>query len=221
MKTLLIPVVALALILSGCKASSSTAGDDGKASKNEKKDAQFEQMVALIEGGEFAYKVQSANPSGGRTIQITSSYTLEVKDGGYGDSDGFANGVIVDPGGIAASDGSSYTVTGSSSGCFIATAAFGSKFENHVQLLRRFRDLYLMPYKIGRIFVNAYYRCSPPVAKFITDHNILRALVRWSLIPLIGLSWILLHLGAVPTLLFLILTSSSLFFYYRKTRAGS
>ena len=152
------------------------------------------------------------------------SVTLEVKDGGYGDSDGLVNGVIVDPGGIAASGGSSYTVTGSSSGggsgCFIATAAFGSKFEKHVRLLRRFRDLYLMPFKIGRVFVNAYYRYSPPVAKFIADHDILRTMVRWSLIPLIGLSWILLHLGAVPTLLFLILTSSGSFFYSRKIRAG-
>jgi len=72
MKTLLIPVVALALILNGCKASSSAA-----------RDAQFEQMVALIDGGEFAYTVQSANPTGGKTIQITSSYTLEAKDGVY------------------------------------------------------------------------------------------------------------------------------------------
>ena len=83
MKTLLIPVVALALILSGCKASSSTAGDDGKTSKNEKKEEQYEQMVALIDGGEFAYTVQSANPTGGKTVQITSSYTMEVKDGIY------------------------------------------------------------------------------------------------------------------------------------------
>jgi len=149
------------------------------------------------------------------------SVTLEVKDGGYGDSDGLANGVIVDPGGIDASGGSSYTVSGGSSGCFIATAAFGSKFEKHVRLLRRFRDLYLMPFKIGRVFVNAYYRYSPPVADFIADHDTLRAMVRWSLIPLIGLSWMLLHLGAVPTFLFLILISSSSFFYYRKIRVGS
>ena len=72
MKTILIPVVVLALILSSCKASSSTA-----------KDARFEQITALIEGGEFAYTVQSANPMGGKTIQITSSYTLEAKDGIY------------------------------------------------------------------------------------------------------------------------------------------
>ena len=83
MKTLLIPVVALALILSSCKASSSTAGDDGKLSKNEKEDAQYEQIVALIDGGEFAYTVQSANPTGGKTVQITSSYSMEAKGGIY------------------------------------------------------------------------------------------------------------------------------------------
>ena len=155
------------------------------------------------------------------------SVTLEVKDGGYGDSDGAANGVIVDPGGIAAaaSGDSSYAVTGSSSGggsgCFMATAAFGSKFEKHVQLLRRFRDLYLMPFKIGRAFVKSYYKYSPPVAEVIADHDILRAIVRWSLIPLIALSWMLLHMGTAPTLSFLILISSSLFFYFRKIRLKS
>jgi hypothetical protein len=150
------------------------------------------------------------------------SVTLEVKDGGYGDSDGLANGVIVDPGGIAAaaSGGDSYSVSGNS-GCFIATAAFGSKFEKHVRLLRRFRDLYLMPFKIGRIFINAYYTYSPPLADFIAEHDTLRLMVRWSLIPLIGLSWMLLHLGTVPTLLFLILISYSSFFYYRKIRGRS
>jgi chitinase len=58
------------------------------------------------------------------------SVTLELKDGGYGDSDGLANGVIVDPGGIA-SGGSESTYTDSSvstgnsgggGGCFITTA---------------------------------------------------------------------------------------------------
>jgi hypothetical protein len=150
------------------------------------------------------------------------SVTLELKDGGYGDSDGLANGIIVDPGGIAAAGGSSYAVTGSSSsggsGCFIATAAFGSKFEKHVQLLRRFRDLYLMPFSIGRAFVNTYYRYSPPVAEFIVDHDILRSIVRWSLMPLIGFSWMLLHIGVAPILIFLSLIMTTGYFYYRKIR---
>jgi hypothetical protein len=94
-------------------------------------------------------------------------------------------------------------------GCFIATAAFGSKFEKQVQLLRRFRDLYLMPHTIGRVFVRVYYRYSPPIADFIADHNTLRIVVRWSLVPLIGLSWILLHFGVAPTLLLLLLLMGS------------
>ena len=57
------------------------------------------------------------------------SITLEVKDGGFGDSDGSANGVIVDPGGIS-SGGSTYTggsestgvsFGGGGGGCFIAS----------------------------------------------------------------------------------------------------
>ena len=154
----------------------------------------------------------------------SQSVTLELKDGSYGDSDGIANGVIVDPGGIASAESTSGgTVTssggsGGGGGCFIATAAFGSKFEKHVQLLRRFRDLYLMPHKIGRAFVNAYYTYSPPMSDFIAKHDTLRMMVRWSLLPLISLSWMLLHLGVVSTLLLLVLISSTTWVCYRKIR---
>jgi len=145
------------------------------------------------------------------------SITLEVKDGGFGDSDGVANGIIVDPGGIASDLSSSYSSLGSNiMGCFIATAAFGSKFEKHVQLLRRFRDFYLMPNRIGRTFVKAYYKYSPPMADFIAKHDVLRTMVRWGLAPLIAVSWMLLHFGAAPTLLLLGLMFSGMFIGYRK-----
>ncbi len=103
-------------------------------------------------------------------------------------------------------------------GCFIATAAFGSKFEKHVQLLRRFRDLYLMPHNIGRAFVRVYYRYSPPIANFIAGHDTLRMMVRWGLSPLIGLSWMLLHLGVVPTLLLIVLMGSAVCKSYEKIK---
>jgi hypothetical protein len=53
------------------------------------------------------------------------SVTVELKDGGHGDSDGVANGIIVDPGGVvgAATTGGAESGGG---GCFIATAAFRS-----------------------------------------------------------------------------------------------
>jgi len=75
-----------------------------------------------------------------------------------------------------------------------------------------------MPYKIGRAFVNVYYRYSPPMADFIAGHDTLRIMVRWSLLPLVGLSWMLIHFGIVFTLLLLFLMSSSLVFCFRKKK---
>lgn len=53
------------------------------------------------------------------------SVIVEVKDGGYGDADGVANGIIIDPAGLSTSvDGSSSTATaggGGGGGCFIAS----------------------------------------------------------------------------------------------------
>jgi hypothetical protein len=58
------------------------------------------------------------------------SVTLELQDGGYGDSDGIANGIVVDPGGvvaIASGDSASPSSSGGSGGgggaCFVAAAA--------------------------------------------------------------------------------------------------
>jgi len=54
------------------------------------------------------------------------SVIVELEDGGHGDSDGVANGVIVDPSGIVAAG--TGVDSGAGGGCFIATA-FGSDDE--------------------------------------------------------------------------------------------
>lgn len=71
------------------------------------------------------------------------------------------------------------------SGCFIATAAYGSPLEPHVQSLRQFRDRYLVRSAAGRAFIRLYYRYSPPVADFIATRPILRGSVRLLLAPLV------------------------------------
>ncbi|MFH2121955.1 MAG: delta-60 repeat domain-containing protein [Pseudomonadota bacterium] len=79
--------------------------------------------------------------------------------------------------------------------CFIATAAYGSLLDPHVQSLRFFRDKYLVTHETGRMFVRFYYRYSPPIAALIADQPALRLLVRFLLFPVFLCSYIALHLG--------------------------
>jgi hypothetical protein len=74
---------------------------------------------------------------------------------------------------------------GSKSGCFIATAAYGSYLHPKVAELRAFRDNYLLTNAPGRLFVAFYYRVSPPLADLIARHSLLRGATRLLLAPVI------------------------------------
>ncbi len=69
--------------------------------------------------------------------------------------------------------------------CFIATAAYGSFLHPHVTELRAFRDHYLLTHPAGRLFVERYYEYSPALAAYIAQHDILRAITRLILAPIV------------------------------------
>lgn len=69
--------------------------------------------------------------------------------------------------------------------CFVASAVYGSD-SPETNLLRRFRDRWLRPYRAGRWLVAAYYRHSPGWCRLVQDRPRVRALVRIILRPLLG-----------------------------------
>jgi hypothetical protein len=75
-----------------------------------------------------------------------------------------------------------------SSGCFITTATFDTPMAGQIQVLRDFRDEYLMTNPVGEALVNLYYSVSPPIAEFIADHPGLKSVVRAGLSPVVVMS---------------------------------
>lgn len=93
------------------------------------------------------------------------------------------------------------SATAASSGCFIATAAYGSLLHPHVKVLRQFRDHYLLNSETGQRFVQLYYTYSPPLADFIAGNQILRGTVQLALLPLVGMGYLFLNFGPFVALI--------------------
>ena len=115
--------------------------------------------------------------AGGRYLYRVRTYSSSLGDSAY------SNEILAQMAGSSSGTGG-----GGSSGCFIATAAFGSPLAPQVDTLRTFRDRVLLTNPPGRLFVALYYRTSPPLADFIAGHDLLRAGVRTLLRPLIWLA---------------------------------
>jgi len=64
------------------------------------------------------------------------------------------------------------------SNCFVATAAFGTKWADEINILRDWRDERLQHNKFGRIFINFYYKVGPFLAKFVRRSSLLKNSVR-------------------------------------------
>ena len=73
------------------------------------------------------------------------------------------------------------------SGCFIATAAYGTPLASEIDVLRRWRDQSLSNFMGGRSFISTYYRFSPKIASLIEKSIFLKKVTRIILKPLVAL----------------------------------
>jgi hypothetical protein len=93
----------------------------------------------------------------------------------------------------------SYSVTAgfSTTGlCVVTTAAYGTPMAEEIQLLREFRDRYLLTNLLGKSVTDLYYRVSPPMARLISEHPSLKPIVRAGLWPAITLAKIAMGIAA-------------------------
>lgn len=106
--------------------------------------------------------------------------------------------------------------------CVISAGAQGTPLEPHVNVLRDFRDDFLLSNTVGKSFTDFYYTYSPPLAGIVSRHDSLRGMVCLSLLPVIGVSWVALKLGRVlamaPILLLVTMISAPAIVLFRRTR---
>jgi len=111
-------------------------------------------------------------------------------------------------------------VAGGNSGgggpCFIATAAYGTPMAEEIDILRQFRDQYLLTNAIGTAFVDLYYNMSPPLANWIAHHPLFAFLTRCLLTPIVWMSKLAIYYPMVFHLLFFISGTGAILYYRKK-----
>jgi hypothetical protein len=65
-----------------------------------------------------------------------------------------------------------------SSGCYIATMAYGSYEHPQVLILREYRDHKLSRSTLGRAFIKSYYAASPYFVVALKNHHRINKLIR-------------------------------------------
>jgi len=83
--------------------------------------------------------------------------------------------------------------------CTWSAATSNSPLYAHLNILRDFRDKYMLPNEFGRKLVRLYYKYSPYIANIILKHKVLKVAVRTKLIPLIAFSYSMVHFGPIMT----------------------
>ncbi len=152
-------------------------------------------VVSIVDGSEYLlaegmhYTITSITPGVSANLTILSSTYLATKLRMFGEQ-------LVLTIGFDVGRDATLTITVPPV-CFIATAAYGTPMAEEIQILREFRDEYLLTNSLGQALVGVYYRISPPVAEFIVEHPNLKPVVRAGLLPAVAMSAVVVNTNPV------------------------
>jgi hypothetical protein len=165
-----------------------------------------------ISGANFSNFILQNDRCSGTTLPPSQSCTVQVvfSPSSTGSKDALLSIPSNDPDTPTATvplngSGSSSVIivgSGSSGGfCFVSFSAAGSWLENYLDMLRKFRDAFLLTCTPGKALVAFYYRHSPPLVCFMANHAFLRGVARIGLVPVVGISWFILYTSPLEKLL--------------------
>jgi hypothetical protein len=167
---------------------------------------------------EFLYDGETGAEINGNVIN------LHFVDGERGDDVLSQDGMVIDQGGpgVINSGGNSSSSGGGGGGCFIATAAYRSPVEKHERrMLCDFRDKWLLSNYFGRQVVEVYYKFSPSVADYLQQHSTAGTAVRYALIPVMGVAYLVLRVHLIILLVgfaSMLVAAISLLKHFRSVR---
>ncbi len=133
--------------------------------------------LGAISNGNSATIDIRVTPTTAGTLSNTANVTSSVTDPDNTDNGDTESTTVNAAAGGGGGDGNGI--------CSVA-AAYGSPRAPQVQLLREFRDRYLLPHPGGQAFVALYYTLSPPLAAVIASSEVFRAAARVAMAPIVA-----------------------------------
>ncbi|MFH0797514.1 MAG: CFI-box-CTERM domain-containing protein [Candidatus Omnitrophota bacterium] len=177
----------------------SAFSEDGKTWPSESETA--ETILLDSDGSEVTEADTVVHPADRSALELSDEIYLFMSWGGGGENTTDIALMQYQAESDTSVSDTSESDTGNLWSCFIATAAFGSPLAKQVEILRRFRDGYLLTNSPGRRFVGWYYQKGPIGARFISQHLWAKHLTKITLYPVIAFAYLFLKGLFAPIIL--------------------